>query len=129
MKKSCRKSHPLTTNGCPSLTIVHAMSPIDSGQNIHNLGESTLYTNDPFKSDYVCHVLKTNITSGDSITTLSHAFFVRKIQLQDLDTLEDNADEYWLFVPTDVIAYHLSVVTRHEIIQNNHGTNNQITKE
>ena len=105
------------------------MSIIDSGQNLHNLGESTLYTHDPFNSDLVCHVLETDITSGDSITTLNHEAFVRKMQLQYFDTLEDNADEDWSFVPTGVLAHHLSVVPRHEIVQDNNGANIQVTKE
>ena len=51
------------------------------------------------------------------------------MQLQYFDTLEDNADEDWSFVPTGIIAHHLSIVLRREIIHNNDGTNLQITKE
>ena len=78
IQRSCRKAHLLTASAYLSLASAHSMTFINSGQNLHNLGESTLHTHDPFNSDSVCHVLETNITPGDSITTLNHEAFVRK---------------------------------------------------
>ena len=50
------------------------------------------------------------------------------MQLQYFDTLEDNADEDWSFVPTGVIAHHISVVPRRIKVQRNNETYIQITK-
>ena len=51
------------------------------------------------------------------------------MQLQYFDTLEDNADEDWSFVPTGVIAHQLSVVPRRKIIHGDNGANVQISKD
>ena len=50
-KRSCIKEHLFTASSCLSLSNAHTMHIIDSGQNLHNLGESTLCTHDPFRSD------------------------------------------------------------------------------
>ena len=129
MKRACRKTHLLTASACLSLASAHSTPIIDSGVNLHNLGESTLCSHDPFRSDSVCHILETEITAGDSITTLNHEAFVRKMQLQYFDTLEDNEDEDWSFIPTGVLAHNLSVVPRRTIVHDKDGTNIHITKD
>ena len=96
---------------------------------MHHLGESTLWSHDPFESNSVCHVLETDLTAKDSITTLNHEAFVRKMQTQHFDTLEDNADEDWSFVPTGVMAHHLSVVPRRLITNDEDGAKIKIIKD
>ena len=88
LKRSCRKAHLLTASACLSLAKAHAIPILDSGLNLHHLGESTLYSHDPFKSDSASHVLETETSSGSSISTLNHEAFVRKMQLQYFDTME-----------------------------------------
>ena len=50
------------------------------------------------------------------------------MQLQYFDTMEDNADEDWSFIPTGVLSHHLSVVPRRTIVHDENGTNVQISK-
>ena len=86
---------------------MHSLPVIDSGHNLHHLGESSLHTHDPFKPDNPCHILETDL-GLDNEESLSHQAFIRKVQLQYFDSLEDSTDEDWSYIPTGIITHKVS---------------------
>ena len=96
------------------LAKAHSMTIIDTGSNINQLEESKLKTHDPFCPSSSLHIIETSVESSNA--DLNHEAFIRKMQLQYFDALEDSLDEDWSFIPTGVIAHKLSIVPRRKIV-------------
>jgi hypothetical protein len=75
----------------------------------------------------VCHVLETALQP--STDEISNEAFIRKMQLQYFDVLEDNNDEDWSYVPTGVIDHKISIVPRKEVTHDEQQSTIKIVKE
>ena len=73
------------------------------------------------------HTIETSIepTPND----LCHEAFIRKMQLQYFDVIEDSKDEDWAYIPTGVISHKISVVPRQKIVHNNDTKEIVVTKD
>ena len=58
---------------------------------------------DPFRPSTVLHTLETSIEP--TVVDLSHEAFIRKMQLQYFDVIEDSKDDDWTYIPTGVLAH------------------------
>ena len=127
LKRSCRKAHLLTASAFLSLASASAAVPIiDSGCNFYQLEAPASACTDLFNKDNEYHILETCIEPSQDC--LSHEAFVRKMQLQYFDALEDSAEEDWSFVPIGVLDHRVSITPRRKIIQNGDQTSIQVTK-
>ena len=93
LKRSCRKEHLVTASACLTLAAAQNAFPIfDSGCNPFQLESSNNKVNDPFNKNNKYHILETYIEASPN--ELSHEAFIRKMQLQYFDAIEDlNSDD------------------------------------
>ena len=61
------------------------------------------------------HILETNVNPSSHEIALSQAQLARKMELQYFDSLEDNNDDSWDFIPTGVVAHRISLTPRHTL--------------
>ena len=111
LRRTTRKAHLLATSACLGLASTIGLNIIDSGKNLHHLGNAETHTNfvDPFKENDPACILETDINSSHD--GLDHDTLLRKMHLQYLDIFED-AKSGFEFQPTEVIAHKNSVTPR-----------------
>ena len=112
LNRNCKNNHLLTASALLSLTATHSLPIIDTGCNLVSLEDHPFQN--PFDAQNTAHILETVV---ESIGNLSYEAFVRKMQLQYLDTLEDMADEDWSHIPISVLSHQVSFTPRKQIIQ------------
>ena len=109
MRCSCRKAHLLATSACLSLAGTMGLHIIDSGWNLHHLGQPELESHttfvDPFSTNDPAQILETDVESSHD--TLNQEALLRKMHLQYMDTFED-AQAGLEFTPTEVISHKFS---------------------
>ena len=69
----------------------------------------TFLKEDVFDPSSSFHILETEL---DAPVPKSHEAFIRKMELQHLDSKMDSVDEDWSFVPTSVLAHCVAAVPR-----------------
>ena len=111
LRRTTRKAHLLATSACLGLASTIGLNIIDSGKNLHHLGNAETHTNfvDPFKENGPACILETD--NNSSHDGLDHDTHLRKMHLQYLDIFED-AKSGFEFQPTEVIAHKFSVTPR-----------------
>ena len=72
----------------------------------------TFLKEDIFEPSSSFHILETEL---DAPAHKSHEAFIRKMELQYLDSKMDSLDEDWSFVPTSVLTHCVAAVPRKRI--------------
>ena len=79
---------------------------LDTGHNLHHLGESHLHTHDPFNPTSVVHTFENALSPVQ--TDLQHDAFIRKMELQYFDTCNDLLDDDFSYIPKFVLCHRIS---------------------
>ena len=79
---------------------------------------SKLVVNDPFDPEHYFHILDTTSDYSEVVPLLNQEVFVRKVQLQYVNALEDESSDYPPFVPMEVLDHRLAFQTRQKLQQN-----------
>jgi len=127
--RSSRRAHFLTASTCLQLaTMKNASGILDTGTSAFHLQDSELITHDPFNPESTHHVLETIVQPDDPSIALSREAFIRKMQVQYFDALEDKDGDDWSFIPTAVTAHKVSYTPRKTIHETNQGPKIKLTR-
>jgi len=128
LKRKNRKTHLVTASALMTLATTHAMSMFDSGCNLFRQTDMNSFQHsDPFYQTSEHHILETTLDTQDQ--DLSQEAFIRKMQLQYFDAVEDSNSEDWSFVPIGVVSHKLSSTPRRKVEIKDNKPQITVTKE
>ena len=110
LRRSC-KAHLLTAATCLSVAAAHS-THVNNNAGLATDHKWNTFC-DPFKPDSVEHILETDFDTSKS--DLNHEAFVRKMQMQYFDCMDDALDTDQSHVPSQVIAHKVSTTPRRKV--------------
>ncbi len=85
--------------------------------------------NDIFDPTNTFHVLETDLDPIQPPKQMDTEAFIRKLELQYFDTLEDAKSTDWAYIPSQVLSHRVACVPRKQIIKEGKETKVKVSKE